>query len=390
MAFDEKHPGNGPRQEGATPAPGQGVPSPTARGTDAPATARQGGTRKRLILGLGLVAALGVAVVKGHDYWTTGRFMETTDDAYLAADISEISPEVTGPIQEVAVTENQQVRAGDILFRIDDRDYRNVLGKAEAALATHGQTLKRIGAQIDAAHAQVSQAEATQRAAEATLKNAATSAERTRNLNSSSFASQAALDDAVAAQEEAEAQVANARAAVHSALANVAVLEAELAEEEATGRTLSLAVEQAQRNLDRTLLRAPVDGVVANIAGETGELVSPGTVLAAVVPANALYVEANFKETQLAHVSPGAVATLTFDVAPDLALQGRVVSLSPATGALFSLLPPENATGNFTKVVQRVPVRIALPEGAAGDPHLRAGLSTIVTVDTRTGEAARN
>ncbi|WP_240722811.1 HlyD family secretion protein [Poseidonocella sp. HB161398] len=340
---------------------------------------------KRLVLGAVILAGLGYGGMQGYGWWTTGRFMETTDDAYLQADISEISPEVTGNITEVAVTGNQAVKAGDVLFRIDDGDYRIALDKARAEVATQKQTLARISAQIDASVAAVAQAEATQRSAEAALKNARSTAERVRNLNSSSFASQASLDDATAALEEAEAQAANAEASVRSANANVAVLKAQYAEAETQSRSLDLAVDQAQRDLDRTVLRAPYDGVVANISGETGELVSPGTLLAAVVPDGGLYVEANFKETQLGEIRPGATARLSFDMLPGLEVDGEVQSLAPATGALFSLLPPENATGNFTKVVQRVPVRIALPPEALEDGRLRAGLSTIVSVDTRTG-----
>ncbi|WP_226898614.1 HlyD family secretion protein [Mangrovicoccus algicola] len=343
---------------------------------------------RRAGFGLLLLAALGFGLHEGHLWWTQGRFMETTDDAYLQADISEISPEVTGTITEVAVTDNQRVAAGDVLFRIDDGDYRNALEQAQAERATQTQTLARIAAQTEAARAEVAQAEATLRSARAALTNARSTADRIRNLNSSSFASKASLDDATAALEEAEAQEANARAAIRSAEANVAVLKAQHAEAEAQTRSLDLAVDRAARDLDRTVLRAPYDGVVANIAGKMGELVSPGTLLAAVVPSGALYVEANFKETQLHELHPGAAVRLSFDMLPDLEIDGRVDSLAPATGALFSLLPPENATGNFTKVVQRVPVRIALPPAAQSDPRLRAGLSTTVSVDTRTGDSA--
>jgi len=231
------------------------------------------------------------------------------------------------------------------------------------------------------------EAEATRQAADAGLTNAKATEARIRSLNTSSYASQSQLDDAVAALATAQAQLANAAAAVTSANANVAVLQAQYAEAQAGSRALELTEEQAQRNLDRTEIRAPFDGVVANIAAKTGELVSPGTMLAAVVPAGSLYVEANFKETQLARIREGATAEIAFDVLPGVTVEGRVASIAPATGANFSLLPPENATGNFTKIVQRVPVRIDLPAGAVADDHLRAGLSVIVSVDSRMDDA---
>jgi membrane fusion protein, multidrug efflux system len=344
--------------------------------------------KKRLLLGVALIAALGYGGLRAHDYWTLGRFLESTDNAYLQADITEISPEVTGHIAAVPIVENQSVKAGDVLFRIDEGDYRIALEQARSQIQTHAETLKRISAQIEAARAAVTEAEANRRSAAATQKNVRTTAERIRNLASSRVASQSQLDDAEAALEEASAKLANSDAAVTSANANVAVLQAQYAESEAETRGLGLSVEQAQRNLDRTVLRAPFDGVVANVAGERGDLVSPGKILAAVVPSDALYVEANFKETQLAEMASGAVAHVTFDILPGEEFEGSVTSLAPATGAVFSLLPPENATGNFTKIVQRVPVRITLPKDALENRRLRAGLSAEVSVDTRTDAGA--
>ena len=380
MAFDAKH------SEPSTPtAPAPARPALTAAAE--PATPARRPLRRVVMLAV-LVAALGYGGMMARDYWTVGRFMEKTDDAYLKADIAELSPEVTGHVSAVEVVENQSVKAGDVLFRIDDGDYRIALEQAQSQIATHAETLKRILAQIDAARAAVGQAEATRQAADAGLTNAKATEARIRSLNTSSYASQSQLDDAVAALATAQAQLANAAAAVTSANANVAVLQAQYAEAQAGSRALELTEEQAQRNLDRTEIRAPFDGVVANIAAKTGELVSPGTMLAAVVPAGSLYVEANFKETQLARIRDGARAEIAFDVLPGVSVEGRVASIAPATGANFSLLPPENATGNFTKIVQRVPVRIDLPAGAVADEHLRAGLSVIVSVDSRPGEAA--
>ena len=220
--------------------------------------------------------------------------------------------------------------------------------------------------------------------AEAQLRTATTNAERVRNLADQGVAPQAQLDQANEALDTATAGVAQARAAVASAEAQVDVLTAERAEAEGTRRELELAVEQAQRNLDLTVLRAPADGTVANLTIESGDLVTPGARLAALVPDEGLYIEANYKETQLAGIVPGETVHVTFDALPDQEFEGIVASTAPATGSVFSLLPADNATGNFTKVVQRVPVRIELPEEALATGQLRAGLSAVVAVDRRT------
>ena len=198
---------------------------------------------------------------------------------------------------------------------------------------------------------------------------------------------QAQLDQATEGLDTATAGVAQARAGVTSAEAQVAVLRAQRAEAEGTRRELQLAAEQAQRDLDLTVLRAPASGTVANLALEVGDLVAPGTRLAALVPTDGLYVEANFKETQMEGVVPGSPARLTFDALPGREFEGRVASAAPATGSVFSLLPADNATGNFTKIVQRVPVRIEIPAEAIATGQLRAGLSTTVEVDRRTAPA---
>ncbi len=352
----------------------------------APKSRVRGGGARRAILMLAVLAGVAYAGVTAKDYWANGRFMETTDDAYVTADFAILSPEVSGHVSAVEVEENQPVRAGDVLFRLEDGDYRNALSLAQNQAAIHEKTLARIRAQIDAAQAAVAQAKAASHAAEAAHRNAQSTVERARSLRASNVGSQAKLDDAEAALEATTAQVEQARAAIAAAEANVAVLEAQLAEQQIAGESLALNVAQAQRNLDRTVLRAPYDGVVANVAVELGDLVGPSSRLAAVIPTDALYIEANFKENQLADIRPGAAVTLTFDMLADQEFEGHVLSIAPATGAVFSLLPADNATGNFTKVVQRVPVRISIPEEALADGRLRAGLSAEVSVDTRTGQ----
>ncbi|NPD15533.1 HlyD family secretion protein [Xinfangfangia sp. D13-10-4-6] len=350
-----------------------------------PAAAPAGGSRKKLVFaGIALIAAL-AAGYEGWSWWTNGRFMVTTDDAYIQADLSLISSKITGYVSEIAVTANQHVKMGDVLFRIDDGDYRISLEQSQAKLTELTATLSRIDAQVLAAEANVTQAEAQLTATEAVLTAAHANTARIRDLAARRVSSQADLDNANQALATAEANRTAAAAAIAGAKAQVGVLEAQRSEAASTRRELELASALIARDLDFTVMRAPFDGTVANIAIKQGELVSAGARLAAVVPDHGLFVEANLKETQLAEIRAGQRAMVSVDALDGQEVEGRVISLSPATGSVFSLLPANNATGNFTKIVQRVPVRIELPEGVAG---LRAGLSVEVSIDTRTGEEA--
>ncbi|TNC50416.1 HlyD family secretion protein [Rubellimicrobium rubrum] len=366
----------------AASATGEG-PVPDIPQSQVSADARAPG-RKALAFGLVGLAVLAGAGWKGHDYWTEGRFLIETEDAYVQADITLVSSRVQGYVAQVLVNANERVNAGDVLVRLDDGDYRIALETARSRVATGGDTLVRIDAQIEAARAAVVQAEAVRDAAEAQLRTATTNSERIRRLADQGVAPQAQLDEASEVLDTATAGVAQARAAVTSAEAQVDVLVAQRAEAEGARRELQLAVEQAQRNLDLTVLRAPAAGTVANLTLEVGDLVTSGSRLAALVPDDGLYIEANYKETQMPGIVPGETVHVTFDALPDQEFEGIVASTSPATGSVFSLLPADNATGNFTKVVQRVPVRIDLPAEALATGQLRAGLSAIVAVDRRT------
>jgi membrane fusion protein, multidrug efflux system len=267
---------------------------------------------------------------------------------------------------------------------LDDGDYRIAAEVARSTLATQGFTLKRIDAQIAGAKAGLDQARANKTALQAALENAQKAYDRANQLHQSDFGSQATLDGATAALDQAKAGLAGADAGIAAAQANISVLEAQHAEAQSQVKSLQLALDKAERDLGFTVLRAPYDGVVGNIAVQKGDLVSPGQRLAALVPVNDLYIEANFKETQIARLVPGETVDVHVDAYGAEPIKGTVVSLSPASGSVFSLLPADNATGNFTKVVQRVPVRIALPQDALESGRLRAGLSVMVDVDSRT------
>lgn len=342
----------------------------------------------RIVFSLVALALLAGAGWWGHDYWTVGRFMVSTDDAYVRGDITTIAPKVSGYVARVNVSANQRVKAGDPLVTLDDGDYRIARDRAQSQLATQKLTLKRIDAQISGARAALAQARAKKTALEATTENARQAHDRASHLRQSDFASQASLDNATAALAQAKANLAGADAGIAAASANIDVLRAQRAEAESQLKTLQLALDKANRDLGFTVLKAPYDGVVGNIAVHKGDLVSSGQRLAALVPVGDLYVEANFKETQIAKLRPGETVDVHVDAYGADPIKGTVASLSPASGSVFSLLPPENATGNFTKVVQRVPVRIALPRSALESGRLRAGLSVVVDVDSRTAPAS--
>lgn len=346
---------------------------------------KKGARRMMLpILGLALLAAAGWY---GYQWWTHGRFMISTDDAYIEGDIASISPKVSGYVAAVNVVANQTVKAGDPLVTLDDGDYRLAKEQAEAQIATQKLALDRIDAQIDGAKASLAQAEAQKTAYQAALNGAEVAEKRAKELNAKAVGTAASLDSATVALDQAKANLVGADANIVSAKANIAVLQAQRAESESGIRTLELARDKAARDLGFTVLKAPYDGVVGNVSVQVGDLVSAGQRLAALVPVTDLYVEANFKETQIAHLVPGSKVHLHVDAYEDDDILGTVSSIAPASGSVFSLLPAENATGNFTKVTQRVPVRIALPKEALDSGKLRAGLSVVVDVDSRTAPA---
>lgn len=348
----------------------------------APAQARRKGPKPLVVLiALGL---LGVGGWYGYDWWKDGRFLVSTDDAYVAGDIAVISPKISGYVAKVNATANQFVKAGDPLVTLDDGDYRLAVRQAEAAIATEELSLERIDAQITGAKAALEQSRAQKIALQAALRGAAINRDRAESLQEKDVGTTASRDNARIAFDQATANLAAGEAAVAAAEANIRLLETQRKEAASTLATLNIDLEKANRDLEFTVLRAPYDGIAGNFAVQTGDFVTAGKRLAALVPTDALYIDANFKETQIENIAPGAKVRIHIDAAKDRELEGTVESISPASGSVFSMLPAENATGNFTKIVQRVPVRIALPKEALGEGWLRAGLSTVVDVDTRT------
>jgi membrane fusion protein (multidrug efflux system) len=337
------------------------------------------------IIGLAILAGAGWY---GYEWWTNGRFMVSTDDAYIEGDIATISPKVMGYVAKVNVVANQHVKAGDVLATLDNGDYQNALDQAEARIATEKLSLSRIDAQIDGAKAALAQAQASKVALEAAVRGATITQKRQADLQAKSVGTTAELDNANITLDQAKANLIGGDANIKSAEANITILEAQRKEAEGSVRTLELARDKAARDLSFTVLKAPYDGVVGNRSVQEGDLVSPGQRLMALVPTRQLFIDANFKETQIQHLVPGSKVNVHVDAYSDHPIVGTVKSISPASGSVFSLLPPENATGNFTKIIQRVPVRIALPQDALDSGRLRAGLSVVVDVDTRTAPDA--
>jgi membrane fusion protein, multidrug efflux system len=334
-----------------------------------------------LIVFLAIVLALGAG--SGWYWWTVWRFEQSTDDAYVESDITVISPKVEGYIKEVRVAENQSVKAGQVLFVIDGRDFVAKVAQAEAAVATEEASVATYASKLKSQQAMIAQAAASVQSAAADFNRAQLDYQRYATLVLSDFASRQRFETAQADSRKAAAALEKARAELAAQQTQVGVLQAQKKEEEARLQQARAGLQLARNDLDNTVIRAPVAGVAGNRAGRVGQYVKPGTQLLSLVPLPHVYVTANFKETQLTHMRPGQPAEIAVDAYPDQPLKGRVASFAPASGAEFSLLPPDNATGNFTKIVQRVPVRIALPTTGPLVRLLRPGLSVTVTVDTR-------
>ncbi len=338
---------------------------------------------KRIGIGAAIVAMLLGSAAYGHHYWTVDRFLESTDDAYLKADYTTVAPKVSGYIAQVLVSDNEPVKAGQVLARIDDRDFQTALAQAKADVATAEADIRNLVAQIELQNSMVAQAEASLTGSQAAAQFAKSDYARFHQLRQVGYASVERDDQAETTLREKTAAVQHDQAALAAARQQIDVLQTQRAKAE-TLLAHNRAVEaQAELNLGYTTITAPIAGTVGARSLRPGQYVQAGTALMAVVPLNAVFVVANFKETQLTHVHAGEPAELAIDTFPGAAVKGRVDSLSPASGLEFALLPPDNATGNFTKIVQRIPVKIVI---SSDDPligRLRPGMSVVATINTK-------
>jgi membrane fusion protein, multidrug efflux system len=337
---------------------------------------------RRAALVLALLTSTAAIVYWGHDYWVNGRYLETTDDAYVKADSTIIAPKVSGYIAKVQVSDNEKVKAGQVLAKIDDRDFKAALDQARADVAAAEASVRNLDAQLALQQPIIEQSTADVTAADANLKFAQEERARYDDLMKSGSGTIQRAQQTDAALRASNAQLQHAKSGLVAAQRKVDVLTTQRAQATALLEHARAVAEQATLNLSYTEITAPVDGTVGARSLRVGQFVQAGTQLMAVVPLDAVYVVANFKETQLTHVRAGQPVELHVDSFRNQTLRGHVDSLSPASGLEFALLPPDNATGNFTKIVQRVPVKIVLDDHSLTG-LLRPGMSAVPTVDTK-------
>jgi len=344
--------------------------------------------RVRIILLLVLAVAVIGGVLWYVRYQSVGKFMQATDDAYIQADAVTIAPKVSGYVDQVFVTDNQAVKAGQPLLRIDARDYRAQAAQVEAQIDVARANAEGVRAQIREQQAAITKAQADLTAARSDAAFAHAEVARYQPLAASGAETRERLSQLQNQARQADSQVAAAQAALTSANRRVGTLQAQVQQARAQGEASRAQLTAANVNVGATVLRASIDGRVGDKTVRVGQFAQAGTRLMSIVPVKQLYVEANFKETQLGLMRVGQPVTLEVDALPGVEIKGHVQSVSPGTGAQFSLLPPQNATGNFTKIVQRIPVRIAIDAGPETRALLVPGMAADVTVDTRSAKGA--
>ncbi len=366
------HPQSPEGEPGATHAPAPEAPHPGAR--------RTGGPRRRWRwgwVGLGLVV---LAVIGGLlYYWVFMRPYESTDDAFIDANVAPIAPQVAGLVMKLLVQDNEHVKPGEVLVEIDPRDYEARLEQAKAGLAASQTRLEQARAQLTLDQARVTQAQANLVSAETQSQRAEADRKRYESLQGPAV-SRSQLDLAVAQARSNAAAVKVAQSQVKAAEAQVALSQAAIQTAEADIQGSQAAVRQAQLFLSYTEVTAPVEGYVSHRTVAAGAYVQTGQDLMALVPVR-VWVTANFKETQLTSMRPGQPVTIHVDAYPGHEFHGHVDGIQRGTGAQFSLLPPENATGNYVKVVQRVPVKIVFDEEPNPAQPLGPGMSVVPTVN---------
>jgi len=380
----DEAPAQPPAPQSPSPQPQPSAPAaPPPQADAAPTQAhKNGGGRRKILFGVAALVALG-AIAYGVNYFLVGRYFMTTDDAYVRANNTTLGARVAGHINAIVVADNSKVHAGDVIVRIDDGDYRIAVDSVRARIGTQQATIERIGQQIAAQTSGIDQAKAQLDSAKAGVVRAQADFDRQQALSERGIASKAAFEGSLATRDQAAASVQSAQAAYNTAVVSVEVVKAQQAEAQQQLAEFKAQLAKAERDLEFANVRAPVDGTFSNRMVNAGDYVQPGQRLGNIVPLEGIYIDANFKETQLERIKPGQPVKVSIDAFSTRKIDGVVESLSAASGAVFSLLPPDNATGNFTKIVQRVPVRIRIPKGVARAQLLRPGMSVYVRVDTR-------
>ena len=340
-------------------------------------------TVKQIILAFAVLVLI-IAVSLGAVHWySTGRYIETTDDAYIGGNVTEISPHISGFIASVEVTDNQAVKAGDVLVRIAAPDFKAAMARAGAVVQQRLAAVQNLKARIALQRSRIVRSQADLAARQDGADFAALDARRYAHLAEIQVGSARDAEKSRTAYRTAQSSVLAAIAEVEAGRRQLGVLKSAMAEADAALAQARAEQRTAQLNLGYTEIRSPINGFIGNRSARVGAYVTAGNHLLSIVPVKGLWVDANFKEDQIRNMRPGKPATVVLDLLPDHPLHGRVVSLSPATSAVFSVIPPQNATGNFTKIVQRLTVRIVIDENTMTRHLLRPGLSTTVSVNTR-------
>ena len=387
---DLDHPAEPEIQRVVAPSLDAGTPVRVAEAPQSP-TVDQKPTRKRgrsLLLGATAVALIAAGAYYGHSYWTVGRFQIETDDAYVEADNSSIAPKISGYIAAVLVGDNETVKAGQPLARIDDRDFAAALDQAKADVAAAQATIEANQASLEIQQSTIAAARATVDVDRANETFAEQNDKRFATLATSGYGAIQTAQQAASQIAAARATVIRDSASLDAATKQVDLLKAELAQARATLTHDQAVQHQAELNLSYATIVAPVDGVVGNRTLRVGQYVQAGTQLMSVVPTASAYIIANYKETQLTDVRAGQRVYIDVDMFPGRVYHGHVDSLAPASGQEFALLPPDNATGNFTKVVQRIPVKVVLDADSVAAGDLRPGMSVQPSIDTKADAVA--
>jgi membrane fusion protein (multidrug efflux system) len=357
-----------------------GAPGREARGEAQTTQTRKG--KRVILIGLALVALIGVAVWAGH-WWLVGRFIESTDDAYLTADSVTVAPKVGGYVTDVFVADNQPVQIGQPLVRLDTRQYQAALDQANATIGARHADIEHVEAQLTQQRANIAQSAAQEEVARVNLRHAQDEVARYTPLVATGAETAERLSELKSSRDQAQANLAANRAATESARSQIGALTAQLGQARAQLEAARASAAQSQLDLEHTVIRSSIAGRVGDRSVRVGQFVQPGTRMLSVVPVQDTYLTANFKETQVGRMRVGQPVEISVDALSGHTLHGVVDSFAPGTGSQFALLPAENATGNFTKIVQRVPVRIRLETGPQTHKVLLPGMSVIAKVDTR-------
>ncbi len=360
--------------------------APQTTVTDAPAAPAQktagGGRRKTILIGLAAVAGI-AGLWFGGDWFLNGRFNITTDNAQLRSDIARVTPKIEGYVETIHVAENQQVKQGDLLVELVDDEFVLRLAHAKANLAQAESDAAQARARISVQRDTLAESRAAREAADASADLSSSDAKRLADLAAKGWYPKAKLDQVEAAKRTANAQLTQADASITAQRSQLTSAQAAAESADAKVEAAKAEVEGAELELGRTKIRAPMNGTVTKKDVVVGQILSPGRVALSIVSSDDVWVLANFKETQIGEMRVGQCVNVHVDAYPNQHFKGHVQSLSPSTGATFSLVPQDTATGNFTKIVQRIPVKIVLDNEAKASGLLRAGLQVTATVSTK-------